>query len=288
MIANRRAIAETASELYVRESGAPSAPAVVFVHGGGPNGSMWTRHIEALGGTFHCLAPDLPGFGRSHQLPSISLLDTADLLVELIRTRVPSGRAHVVGLSYGGSVVLGLLARHAEAVDRAIIDGAGPFASRSDRFVVAGAMLVSPLMGRGIARVALRSVGLTGLGESLRSASGGAIRRAWSEGFLAPVSEAQTLAPSPTLLVAGERETPVRASNAAFAALMPSAEAAFVPGLGHAWFAWRPELHIRMVEAWLSGAPLPDGLSPEPPNAQAVARLRELLASRRQGDPWAA
>jgi pimeloyl-ACP methyl ester carboxylesterase len=239
---------------------------------------MWLRHLQALGGKFHCLAPDLPGFGKSHRLPPISLLGTADLVVELIRARVPAGRAHVVGLSYGGSVVFALLARHADVIDRTVIDGAGPFASRSDRLVVGGAKFVSPLMGRGIARVALRSVGLTGLGESLRSASGGAIRRAWSEGYLAPVSEAQFRAPCPTLLVAGERETAVRASNAAFAALMPSAEATFVPGRGHAWFAWRPELHIRMVEAWFTDARLPEDLAPEPPNPKAVSRLRDLVA----------
>jgi pimeloyl-ACP methyl ester carboxylesterase len=136
-------------------------------------------------------------------------------------------------------------------------------------------------MGRGIGRVALRTVGMAGLGESMRSSSSRAIRRAWTEGYLAPVSPALLAAACPTLLVAGEREAPVRASNAAFAALMPSAEARFVPGLGHAWFAWRSELHVAMVRAWLRGSPLPDGLVPEPPDAAAVARLRALLEDAR-------
>jgi pimeloyl-ACP methyl ester carboxylesterase len=272
---------ELARILFVRETGPASAPAIVFVHGGGPSGVMWRRHLEALGGTFHCLAPDLPGFGRSHRLPPISLLETADLVAELIRARIPAGRAHLVGLSYGGSVVFAVLARHPEVLDRAVIDGAGPFSSKSDRLIVLGAKLASPLMGRGLARVALRTAGLAGLGESFRSAAPRAIRRAWAEGYLAPLAATQLRAPCPTLLVAGEREAPVRASNAAFAALMPSAAAVFVPGLGHAWFAWRPELHIRMIEAWLSDKPLPDGLVAEPADEAAVRRMGEMLACHR-------
>jgi pimeloyl-ACP methyl ester carboxylesterase len=269
-----------AREVFVHESGASTSPAIVFVHGGGPSGLMWRRHLDALGGEFHCLAPDLPGFGRSHGLASISLVRTADLIADLVRDRVPAGRAHVVGLSYGGSVVFALLARHADVVDHAVIDGAGPFTSRTDALVVGGAKLVSPLMGRGIGRVALRTVGLAGLGESMRSTSSRAIRRAWAEGYIAPLSAAQLDAPCRTLFVAGEHEAAVRASDAAFAALMPSAAARFVPGLGHAWFAWRPELHIAMVEAWLRGTPFPDGLVAEPPDDAAVDRLHGLLEDR--------
>ena len=58
---------------------------------------------------------------------------------------------------------------------------------------------------------------------------------------------------------------------------MPHATARFVPGLGHAWFIWRHELHIRMVEAWLNDEALPAGLELEPPSPSAVARVNALL-----------
>jgi hypothetical protein len=58
--------------------------------------------------------------------------------------------------------------------------------------------------------------------------------------------------------VTGEREaTAVRASNAALAALMPNAVARFAPGRGHGWLAVEPELHCRMVAAWITGQELP-------------------------------
>ncbi len=263
---------------YVDESGDPASPTVVFVHGGGPSGWMWRRHMDRLAGSFHCLAPDLPGFGRSNDLGSISLAEAANLVADLIESRVTAGRAHVVGLSYGGSVVLALLDRHPDRIDRAVIDGAAVLSSWVDPLVVAGAFAVSPIVGTRPVTALLGAIGLRGLGRSLQGASPRAIRRAFREGYTAPLSRRQLEAPCPTLFVAGEKERTVRASNAAFAALMPHAVADFVPGLGHAWFAWRPELHVRMVEAWLSGQDLPSGLEPEPSSPEAVERVLRLLA----------
>jgi proline iminopeptidase len=276
--AAKRHPAARVQDIYVAESGDPESPAVVFIHGGGPSGLMWRRHLDQLAPTFHCLAPDLPGFGRSNRLASISLAETADLVAELIETRVRTGRAHVVGLSYGGSVVLALLDRHPDRIDRAVVDGSGVLSSWIDPLVLLGAAVVSPIAGTRPVATLLGPIGLRGLGIALRGASPAAMRRAFREGYTAPLTRRQLEANCPTLFVAGEKERIVRASNAAFAALMPHAVACFVPGLRHAWFAWRPELHMRMVEAWLSGQALPSGLEPEPRSPEAVDRVLRLLA----------
>ncbi len=263
-------------DVYVHESGGPGSPAVVFIHGGGPSAAMWRDHMARLAGEFHCLAPDLPGFGRSNRLAPISLEQTADLVAELIAARVPARRAHVVGLSYGGSVVLALLDRHSDVVDHAVIDGACVLPQRIDPLILAAITVVSPVVNTRLAAAFLGLIGLRELGVALRSASPAAFRRSWLEGYTAPISRAELEAICPTLLVAGEREH-ARESNAALAALMPHATARFVPGLGHAWFIWRRELHIGMVGAWLSDAPLPAGLEVEPPSPSAVARVIRLL-----------
>jgi pimeloyl-ACP methyl ester carboxylesterase len=263
-------------EVYVDECGTPGSPAVVFIHGGGPGGAMWRDHLDRLASEFHCLAPDLPGFGRSNRLAPISLSETADLVAELIVARVPARRAHVVGLSYGGSVVLALLDRHPEVLNRVVIDGACVLPGRADRLILAAITLVSPIVNTRLAAAVLRLIGWRDLGVALRSASPAAFRRSWIEGYTAPISSAELEAVCPTLLVAGEREH-ARVSNAALAALMPHATARFVPGLGHAWFVWRHELHVRMVDAWLTGEALPKELMPEPPSPSAVARVLHLL-----------
>lgn len=238
---------------------------------------MWNAHLHQLSGTFHCLAPDLPGFGRSNHLAPLSLRETADLVAELVERRVPSRRAHVVGLSYGGSVVFAILQHHTEHVDRAVIDGAAVlpvWGGWGDRLVQLGTTAISPIVHTRLMAALLAQVGLRDLGIALRSASPRAFRRAFREGFTAPTSRMQLEATCPTLLVAGEKEATVRASNAGLAELMPHATARFVPGLGHAWFAWRRDLHIRVVEAWLTGEVLPEELETEPPSPAAVARVR--------------
>ncbi|HVQ22339.1 MAG TPA: hypothetical protein VMT36_03635, partial [Candidatus Saccharimonadia bacterium] len=157
------------------------------------------------------------------------------------------------------------------------IDGACVLPRHIDRLILAAITLVSPVVNTGLAESALGLIGLRGLGVALRSASPAAFRRSWMEGYTAPISQAELDAPCPTLLVAGEREH-ARTSNAALAALMPHATARYVPGLGHAWFIWRRDLHIRMVEAWLNDEALPAGLELEPPSPSAVARVARLVS----------
>jgi hypothetical protein len=111
----------------------------------------------------------------------------------------------------------------------------------------------------------------------LRVASRRAFRQAVSECF---TTFAVIGAPCPTLLVAGEKESRVRPTNAALAALMPRAEARYAPGLGHCWQRKDPDLHIRMVEAWVTGQPLPSGLRPEPaPTPEMMERVRGAIAA---------
>lgn len=264
--------------MYVHESGAPGAPAVVFLHGAGASGRMWRHHADALTG-FHCLAPDLPGFGRSADRPFLSRSVTTDLVAELIAQRVPAGRAHVVGLSWGGGIAHGLLDRHPRLVDRAVIDGAGVLSWWAGGLIVGGVRAVSPFLHtRPVVGLFSRMIAMDEVGrDDLRTASPRAFRGAFAEGFRSGVSRTELAAASPTLLVAGQRETAVRPANCALAELMPHAVARYAPGVPHGWIAREPGLHVRMVEAWLTGRPLPPELRPEPPAPAAVARLRREL-----------
>ncbi len=262
--------ARPAGGMYVHESGTPGSPAIVFIHGAGQSGREWRGHMERLAG-FHCLAPDLPGFGQSNRMGPASKERIADLVAELVETRVPARRASVVGLSSGGVLVHALLDRHPDRVERAIIDGSPPYdAPRAGRglmrlFVTA----MSPFIHTRPVMAMFRE---THDPADLRVASRRAIQRALAECF---TTFAAIGAPCPTLLVAGEKESRVRPSNAALAQLMPHAEARFAPGLDHCWQRRAPDLHIRMVDAWLTGQELPSELRPEPTASPAVVeRLR--------------
>lgn len=269
------------ARMYVHESGAVGSTSIVFLHGVGNSGGMWARHMAELGG-HHCLAPDLPGFGRSNHVPWVSLNDTAERVAELIQD-LPSRRAHVVGLSLGGSVAHALLARRPELLDRVVIDGCGVLPWWGTRLIKLGVAALSPFLHT---RVVVGAIGRAWeLDEQaradLRAASPRAFRRAFSDANDTRISAAEIAAPCPTLLLAGERETkpPVQASNAALSALMPRAEARFAPGQGHGWLGRKPDLHVRTLAAWLNGELLPSELTIEntPWNHGAVRRLLERV-----------
>ncbi len=276
-----RVDARPAGGMYVHESGTPGSPAIVFIHGAGQSGRIWREHMARLT-DFHCLAPDLPGFGRSNHLPAASLRETADLVAKLIEARVPARRAHVVGISSGAVVIHALLDRHPDRVDRAVADGAPVLVPRGVR----GLMLLATIVASPFLHTRPVMAGLREHRDAadVRVASRRAFWRSIVDSFQ---SFAAIGAPCPTLLVAGERETDdfngmgVRSSNAALAALMPHAEARFAPGLGHCWQHKDPELHIRMLEAWFTGQELPSELRPEPaPSAAAVERLRREVSGK--------
>ena len=265
--------------IHVEESGTPGSPAVVFLHGAGASGRMWSKHMAGLQGSFHCLAPDFPGFGRSNHLPSASRTETADLVAELIETRVPECRAHIAGLSWGGGVAHTMLERHADLVDRAVIDGAGLLSWWANEPFLATITAITPFLHTPPV-IALFGdfIGMDEDGRAdLRASSRSAFRRAFVDGFHVKPSPTELAAPCPTLLVAGEAETVVRPSNAAQASLMQHAVAVYAPGGRHGWVARQADLHVRMVEAWLTGQELPAELVPEPPAPSAVERLRRVL-----------
>jgi len=276
------------TELYVHESGAPGSAAIVFLHGDAATGGMWEEHMRRLAG-YHCLAPDLPGHGRSNRVPWTSLIDTTQQVAGLIEGRIPARRAHVVGLSLGGAVAHTLLAQRPELLDRVMIDGCGVrdvLPARGVGLWKLGFAMVSPFIHRGpVIGLFARMVGVAPSGRDqfaadLRAVSPAAFRRAFAEGNDIRISREELSASCPTLLVAGEREQrAIRASNAALAALMPNAEARFAPGRGHAWLAVEPELHVRMVEAWIIGQELPAELPPETTEWPS-SRVQRLLDAR--------
>jgi pimeloyl-ACP methyl ester carboxylesterase len=258
----------------------------VFLHADGASGGMWDRHMRRLAG-YHCLAPDLPGHGRSNQLPWTSLDNTTQQVVGLIEERIPARQAHVVGLSLGGVVAHTLLAHRPELLDRVVIDGAGVLPSRGVGLWKLGMALIAPLIHRKwVISLLYRALGgdpddpagQAAFAVDLRAVSPSAFRRAFADANdNHRFSKAELSASCPTLLVAGEREPgAVRASNAALAAMMPNAVARFAPGGGHGWLAGAAELHVRMVEAWITGQQLPAELAAETTQWRA-SQVQRLL-----------
>ena len=109
--------------LHFISSGNPQATPVVFLHGGGTGAWMWQAVMDRLT-DYYCLAADLPEHGGSAAIQPFSIETGADSVADLIKTVLPTGRAHLVGLSEGAQVLVALLARHPEVVDKALVSSA--------------------------------------------------------------------------------------------------------------------------------------------------------------------
>jgi len=86
---------------------------LVLVHGFVGDGlSTWSSQLESLAHDCTVVAWDAPGAGRSSVPPaSFRVEDYADCLVAFLRA-LGITRAHLVGLSFGGMIVLAVADRH--------------------------------------------------------------------------------------------------------------------------------------------------------------------------------
>lgn len=116
---------------HVSETGQGKNPCLVFLHGSGPGAdalSNWEAVIEELGSDFHCVAPDIVGFGHStHPDPAPDgLRPFTDLRVStLIGLFEQMGLDQVVlvGNSMGGLISMLIANERPELVDRMVLMG---------------------------------------------------------------------------------------------------------------------------------------------------------------------
>jgi pimeloyl-ACP methyl ester carboxylesterase len=94
---------------------------VLLVHGYGSSSASYRPVMKALAERFRVIALDLPGFGRSDKREGdYSPWGLADVLAEVLDQKNVK-RAHVVGHSWGSSVVLAFALKHRARLDRLVV-----------------------------------------------------------------------------------------------------------------------------------------------------------------------
>jgi pimeloyl-ACP methyl ester carboxylesterase len=252
-------------DLFVRESGPATAPAIVFLHGGNMSGWSWEPVVGRMQ-QYRCLVPDLPHFGKSFQQGPFEMRSAAAAVAELIRAHVGTGRAHVAGFSLGAQVGLQLLATEPHVVNRAVLCGT---VINTTPFVRQTQLLLGSISRNAMYRRVLRryrnarpapipSDKIDEYREDVRLITSGQLADVVvaSAGFTRP--EGLDKSDSPTLFITGAKEPAhVRRWAAELARHMDNGVDRVANGKVHDWPLRDPELFSRTVDCWLTGSALP-------------------------------
>jgi pimeloyl-ACP methyl ester carboxylesterase len=256
------------ANMHLYESGDPKAPAILFLHGSPLSGRMWQPQLETLT-EFHCLAPDLPGHGLSGPMAVMPMNDLVQSLAQLIRSKSPSGKANVVGLSYGGVVAQALISGASEVVERAILSGtSGRLSSFMTKVFQVYLKLNEPILKimrpEQLGKLLAFQFGIPYkytqiLSEDMKRMDPALMVEVLTQSYLDIRTPVRTSIP--VLVAVGGKETPFAKSVArSLVRQIPGARGIIIPGLGHVWNMQDPQLFASVARAWFNDGKLPEEL----------------------------
>jgi pimeloyl-ACP methyl ester carboxylesterase len=105
------------------EFGDKSNPHIMLIHGGGNAWWNYLRQARLLSERYYVILPTMDGHGEEYSIPYVSTEATADKLMDYIKEKCGGKLFALCGVSLGGQIVIELLSRKSDLVEKAIIDG---------------------------------------------------------------------------------------------------------------------------------------------------------------------
>ena len=254
------------AQLFIEESGRENTKSIVFLHASGLSSKMWRHHIAALKSDFHCILIYLPGHGNSRNIKWAYFDDVTEKIADIIKDKA-HGKPHLVGLSLGGSLILKLLEKQADLVDKVIVDGAAHQPIKGSRKIIAIVYLMSLLKdAEFVARLMAKMMQENGVPEEECQLFVADLQRATKRSFRRAMSQANILKVkanfnNPAFFVSGEKESEtIHQSHQILAHQNAQCDCAYYAGESHAWLFSDIATHIQMVRYFLLGDKFPEKL----------------------------
>ena len=254
-------------ELFFKETGRQNRESIVFIHGGGLSGWMWDKQLEGFE-DYHCLVPDLPEHGKSRHVTPFTMETAAEQIIELIKERAPNKKAHIVGISLGGQLVVQILDMAPEVVDHAMTSG-----TVVHQHYGRAALMIMPVMGAIFKPMINTDFFINKTMEK------GKYPPKYFENYKKDTKEFNTYSltkhmlnenaafripeglcnmEKPVLISMGETEIKlVHESAEDLNKCLPNSKIFKAPGLFHVWNLESPELFNKILRAWITDEKLP-------------------------------
>lgn len=112
-------------------AGDPNAIPLIFLHGIGGAARAWRQQLAGFGDRFRAIAWDMPGYGGSAPLASVSITALADALQQFVE-QLGATRPVLVGHSIGGMIVQKRLAQSPKSARAIVLAQTSPAFGKAD------------------------------------------------------------------------------------------------------------------------------------------------------------
>jgi 3-oxoadipate enol-lactonase len=112
-------------------AGDAALPPLVFLHGIGGAARAWRGQLDFFKDQYRTIAWDMPGYGGSAPLPSVSIASLADALQDFLQ-QVGAIKPVIVGHSIGGMIVQQVLAKAPRIANAVVLAQTSPAFGKPD------------------------------------------------------------------------------------------------------------------------------------------------------------
>jgi pimeloyl-ACP methyl ester carboxylesterase len=256
--------------LYFKEVGKGNDKTIIFLHGGGVAGWMWNKQLEAFK-DYHCIVPDLPEHGKSIDVKPFTMQGAAEMIIDIIKNQAKNGKAHLVGISLGGQIIVQILSIMPEVVDHALISGTLVRSiPHTETFLKLLNYLIKayePVKDTDFfIKANMRTYNMpkslfNEFKEATRQIKPDSLNRILKENMLYKMPEGLEKADVQVLVMAGQKDYGIIKESARdLLNVLPMSYGAMALKVGHMWNIENPELFNKTLRAWITDETLPEGL----------------------------